>query len=72
MPEIEEGFKGVKVIKSVDQKGPKPYVSSSVTVHYVLRLTDGKLIDSSRERREPFSFTLGGGEVIQGWEDALV
>jgi len=42
-----------------------------VTVHYELKLLDGKLIDSSMARREPFSFSLGAGEVIVGWDEGI-
>lgn len=39
-----------------------------VTIHFVGRLLDGTLLDSSRERNLPFSFRLGAREVIAGWD----
>ncbi|CAE8689803.1 unnamed protein product, partial [Polarella glacialis] len=43
-----------------------------VQVHYNCRLTSGgDLLDDSRGRGPPFSFTLGQGDVILGWERAL-
>lgn len=42
-----------------------------VVVHYTGRLTSGETFDSSRRRNQPFSFTLGEGEVIRGWDEGV-
>jgi len=42
----------------------------TVKVHYTGKLDDGTVFDSSRDR-EPLEFTLGGGQVIPGFEEAV-
>lgn len=44
----------------------------TLSVHYIGVLPDGTVFDSSRERGAPFTFTLGEGLVIRGWEEGLV
>lgn len=52
--------------------GDEATTGQTVDVHYTGWLTDGKKFDSSLDRGQPFSFALGGGQVIQGWDQGVV
>ena len=62
---------GLKYTDLVTGKGPMPKKGQTVKVHYVGTLTDGKKFDSSRDRGQPFSFPLGEGQVIPGWDEGV-
>mmetsp|Transcript_106795 Transcript_106795/g.168739 ORF Transcript_106795/g.168739 Transcript_106795/m.168739 type:complete len:590 (+) Transcript_106795:54-1823(+) len=64
---LPEGVK--KEVLKEGEGYKKPKKGDEVTVHYVGTLeSDGSEFDSSRSRDKPFTFTLGQGQVIQGWD----
>lgn len=71
----KEGYKtlgsglGIKVTK--EGKGPQATKGQKVEVHYRGMLADGTEFDSSFKRGTPFSFQLGAGRVIKGWDEGI-
>ncbi len=51
--------------------GAEAKTGQLVTVHYTGWLTNGTKFDSSVDRRQPFAFPLGAGQVIQGWDQGV-
>ncbi len=62
---------GLKYVVLNEGTGAAPKTGQTVVVHYTGTLEDGTKFDSSRDRGQPFSFKLGVGQVIKGWDEGL-
>jgi len=63
---------GLTIIEVADGTGPAAKSGDNVSVQYTGRLqSNGKKFDSSYDRNEPFSFVLGQGQVIKGWDEGV-
>lgn len=62
---------GLKIEELEEGDGAEAVPGNRVTVHYTGWLTDDSKFDSSKDRNEPFSFPLGGGRVIRGWDEGV-
>ena len=52
--------------------GKKPQAGQKVAVHYTGMLLDKSVFDSSYSRRQPLNFTVGVGQVIEGWDEGIL
>jgi FKBP-type peptidyl-prolyl cis-trans isomerase FkpA len=62
---------GLKYEDLAPGDGPVAAPGHKVKVHYTGWLTDGSKFDSSLDRNQPFSFSLGKGMVIRGWDEGV-
>lgn len=59
------------ILLQKNEAGKKAKAGDKVQVHYTGRLTNDTIFDSSVKRGQPFSFTLGVGQVIKGWDEGI-
>jgi len=62
---------GLEYVDLVVGTGASPKKGQTVSVHYTGWLTDGKKFDSSLDRKAPFEFQIGTGQVIAGWDEGV-
>ncbi len=64
----ESGLQYVDLVKGTGRQADS---GNTATVHYTGWLANGTKFDSSLDRKEPFSFEVGGGQVIKGWDEGV-
>jgi FKBP-type peptidyl-prolyl cis-trans isomerase FkpA len=62
---------GLKYTDTKVGTGAEAKAGQTASVHYTGWLTNGTKFDSSKDRGQPFSFRLGGGQVIKGWDEGV-
>ncbi len=62
---------GLQYVDLTVGEGASPQSGQQVVVHYTGTLEDGTKFDSSRDRGQPFTFTIGVGQVIAGWDEGV-
>jgi len=62
----------IKIEILVEGIGAVAKPGDNITVHYTGTFIDGQKFDSSVDRQQPFTFNLGAGQVIKGWDLGLV
>jgi FKBP-type peptidyl-prolyl cis-trans isomerase len=62
---------GLRFQDLVPGDGAEASAGKTVSVHYTGWLPNGEKFDSSRDRDQPFGFTLGAGQVIAGWDEGV-
>jgi len=71
MENLKTTASGLQYAILQEGKGIQPQAGDKVVVHYVGKLMNDTVFDSSYKRGEPFSFNLGEGRVIKGWDEGI-
>jgi FKBP-type peptidyl-prolyl cis-trans isomerase len=68
----EETASGLRYKILQEGNGKQAVKGANVSVHYKGQLLDGTVFDSSYKRKQPIDFTVGIGQVIQGWDEGIL
>jgi peptidylprolyl isomerase len=71
LPNAKETASGILYTVTSEGSGNKPSAGQTAELSYELKLLNGKVIDASSQRAEPFSFTVGKQQVIAGWDEIV-
>lgn len=63
---------GLQYVDEIEGTGTSPKQGQNVTVHYTGTLENGTKFDSSVDRGQPYTFKIGTGSVIQGWDEGVL
>lgn len=64
-------FNELKIETTKEGKGPSASVGDKIVVNYELSLIDGDILQTTFGSNSPFEFTLGVGQVIEGWDEGV-
>lgn len=63
---------GLKYTDIKEGSGPSPTNGKLVTVHFTGTLENGRVFDTTIDKKQPMHFTIGAGEVIPGWDEGIM
>jgi peptidylprolyl isomerase len=72
LPGMVKTASGLSYVDLVKGTGSSPTPGKKVTVHYTGWLQDGTKFDSSVDHGQPFTFVIGEGQVIPGWDEGVM
>jgi peptidyl-prolyl cis-trans isomerase A (cyclophilin A) len=70
--ELKTSPTGLQYLVLKEGTGNRPAKGTPIKAHYTGKLVNGKVFDSSVQRGQPFGFEVGMGNVIPGWDEALL